>query len=549
MTGLLMISACFLAELVMTSPFTNSTVQCELQDTYQEVMAVTGEGLYLPCPNLKCSSELNASLISWFKNNSNGIQQIPVEETSRVHHHGAVLYILPLAINDTGRYITRWWYEHDKCDEYETDVVVYGEFHTDQLYRNFSEQTATVEMLCPVCENQEKNLTWYKDFHLIPGQTEEILRVRHTSKKDDGIYTCVCSWEHHGHTYKSSGSHQLQIVEPARSYPPRILSPPNNSIEFTDLGAELVLKCSVFFGTNVKDQLTILWVRNDTRLVGVKGYSYYTRKVNGTVVSVLTIRKVSKLDLHSVFRCLALDSRKWVQVFITLRSRESALPLVVMFLCLFLLFLLTVGITKWFTVDLVLFFRNFWVVWNKRDDGKVYDAYVVYQKDKMDEETEIILANFIGTVLPAVLEDKCGFKLFIQGRDDLPGEDCLVLTDARIQLSRRLIVVLTPGVCQGQKVMTPQDYAWHVGLHQVLVQQEMRAILIQLGGMSENSELPQGLQHLLWKTPLLRWDRGSPHAAQPASRFWKQVRYMMPVPAGPACQPRPRPPSPNFSQA
>ncbi|KAK1797519.1 hypothetical protein P4O66_000810 [Electrophorus voltai] len=337
---------------------------------------------------------MNASAISWFKNDSNGIQQIPAEESARVHYHGAILYILPLALNDTGRYITRWWYEYDKCDEFETDVVVYEEFHTDQLYGNFSEQTTTVEMLCPVCEKQEKNLTWYKDFHLIPGQTEWILRVRHTSKKDDGIYTCVCSWEHYGQTFKSSGSHQLQIV-----------------------------------------------------------------------------------------------------------------------------------------------------------DGKVYDAYVIYQKDNMDDETEKNLAHFISTVLPTVLEDKCGFKLFIHGRDDLPGEDSLELTDARMQLSRRLIVVLTPGVSKGQKVMTPKGYDWHVGLHQVLVQQEMSAILIQLGGMSKYSELPLGLQHLLWKTPPLRWDSGSPQAACPGSRFWKQVRYMMPVPTAAAYCPKSSSPRPNFSQA
>uniref|UniRef100_A0A4W4DV10 TIR domain-containing protein n=1 Tax=Electrophorus electricus TaxID=8005 RepID=A0A4W4DV10_ELEEL len=471
------------------------SVQCERQDIYH-VRVIAGEGLYLPCPHLQCSDEMNASAISWFKNDSNGIQQIPAEESARVHYHGAILYILPLALNDTGRYITRWWYEYDKCDEFETDVVVYEEFHTDQLYGNFSEQTTTVEMLCPVCEKQEKNLTWYKDFHLIPGQTEWILRVRHTSKKDDGIYTCVCSWEHYGQTFKSSGSHQLQIVEPAKRYPPKILSPRNNSID-----------------------------------------TLHEMEVNRTVLSVLNINKVSETDLHSVFRCIASDANKWVQVLITLKTRgtfQSVLPLVMMFLCMILLFLVTVGTMKWFAVDLVLCFRSFWIVWNKRDDGKVYDAYVIYQKDNMDDETEKNLAHFISTVLPTVLEDKCGFKLFIHGRDDLPGEDSLELTDARMQLSRRLIVVLTPGVSKGQKVMTPKGYDWHVGLHQVLVQQEMSAILIQLGGMSKYSELPLGLQHLLWKTPPLRWDSGSPQAACPGSRFWKQVRYMMPVPTAAA---------------
>lgn len=60
-------------------------------------------------------------------------------------------------------------------------------------------------------------------------------------------------------------------------------------------------------------------------------------------------------------------------------------------------------------------------------DGKVYDAYVIYQKDNVDEITGSKADYFVNKILPAVLEKDCGFKLYIDGRDDLPGEGAVEL--------------------------------------------------------------------------------------------------------------------------
>uniref|UniRef100_A0A8B9J912 Uncharacterized protein n=1 Tax=Astyanax mexicanus TaxID=7994 RepID=A0A8B9J912_ASTMX len=452
--------------------------------------AVEGEALYWPCPNSDCSEEAEHSLIQWFKNSSGTIQPITADERARVHHHGPVLYILPLTLNDSGLYITRW------------SLLTFLSF-----LLCFHSNSETVPITCPAYDNQTKSLTWYKDSHLIPNESKKILYLHNTQKKDEGMYTCVCTWEHHGRHYNTSGSIHLEIKGELHIIKQLI---PLVS------GSEVVLQCSVFFGINIKQYCFVDWLRNNAE------------NERDTFYSSLTISKVSEADLQSEFQCKAYNQNKWVNVIITLKTTGTYLLLVVTYLCTFLIVLLAAGTIKWFAVDLALLFRGLCFKLKKTEDGKVYDAYVIYQKDNVDEKT----ANFINRVLPAVLENSCGFKLYIHCRDDLPGEDCMEQVERVMKLCRRLIVVLTPGISQGQQLPTPHGYDWQVGLYQVLVQQEMSMILIQLGKMKDYSHLPLALQHHLQKTPPLKWSERSPHATSASSRFWKQVRYMMPaVPA------------------
>lgn len=56
-------------------------------------------------------------------------------------------------------------------------------------------------------------------------------------------------------------------------------------------------------------------------------------------------------------------------------------------------------------------------------DGKVYDAYVIYPRNQKESPEAISpVEYFVHQILPDVLENKCGYNLFIYGRDLLPGE-------------------------------------------------------------------------------------------------------------------------------
>lgn len=73
------------------------------------------------------------------------------------------------------------------------------------------------------------------------------------------------------------------------------------------------------------------------------------------------------------------------------------------------------------------------------------------------------------------------------------------LVQTKIQLSRKLLIILTPGASAEKSSDSPEAYDLQVGLHQALVQGETGVILIQLGQMQDYTHLPLGLQHLLCK--------------------------------------------------
>lgn len=54
------------------------------------------------------------------------------------------------------------WFGVSGCDEFVTEIVVYEKFHTDQLYRNFSEQISILPLECPVWQDVGESITWYK---------------------------------------------------------------------------------------------------------------------------------------------------------------------------------------------------------------------------------------------------------------------------------------------------------------------------------------------------------------------------------------------------
>uniref|UniRef100_A0A8B9HAG5 TIR domain-containing protein n=1 Tax=Astyanax mexicanus TaxID=7994 RepID=A0A8B9HAG5_ASTMX len=174
-------------------------------------------------------------------------------------------------------------------------------------------------------------------------------------------------------------------------------------------------------------------------------------------------------------------------------------------------------------------------------DGKLYDGYVSYSHGNYKS------MSFALKILPEILEDHLGYKLFISGRDELPGGAVHdVIADA-VKKCRRLIIVLGSrsstehlSLNNNERECYPplsdptqttnlnlDPYEWSVGLYDALVKGGLKIILVQVGGEVDEAQLPESLRYIRRTQGILRWKQD--YITKPSGRFWKQLRYRMPL--------------------
>ncbi|XP_029348793.1 interleukin-1 receptor type 1-like isoform X2 [Echeneis naucrates] len=525
---------CLVLVLVCTSECSETAEpECDVVDVFKHSF-LAGEAFLVPYSVFP--DDLDKNFI-WYKNNSK-VAYISSDKNASVHYDGGELIFLNLLLEDSGIYTARLLNSSSGvCQEFKTEIKVFNASernNSDLFYGKISAADQYLKVSCPhpltiTCERFGGNFSWYKDFSPLPANNHVTFLVENASKKDNGVYTCVCTWMYNHKVYNSSASRKLEVVERQKDACD-ILSP-SEPEQLAAEGSMIKLNCSVFCGTNA-DECEAKWYFQDEKDRYSQTTDLFTDSRTKNVISTatLTIDKVSAEDFSHPFT-------------------SSVKAMVIRTVCVLLFFVLAVVLIKFFIIDIVLFFRAYLPVHLNYKDPRLYDAYVVYQTQNMDKETEIMLSHFVTEALPSVLEKKCGYRLFIHGRDDIPGEDRLEMVEYTIKESKILMVILTPG--SGSKSETADrcptstdsdssvvgGFDWQVGLHQVLVQRDMKVILIQVGdtGPQGYTHLPPGLQHLIRKNAPLKWPNNSRGTAAWNSRFWKRVRYLMPATPAKKC--------------
>ncbi|NWI64179.1 ILRL2 protein, partial [Todus mexicanus] len=159
-------------------------------------------------------------------------------------------------------------------------------------------------------------------------------------------------------------------------------------------------------------------------------------------------------------------------------------------------------------------------------DGKVYDAYVLYATSS-GGRSFYRLETFVRRILPDVLEQQCGYNLFILGRDDLPGEAVVSVADETLKQSRRLMIVLgseTSSCCLLEDTSEQQ-----LAMYNALIRDEIQVILIEMDEIENYTSMPESIRYIKQKHGAIKWKGDfSEKSCSANTRFWKNVRYQMP---------------------
>ncbi|XP_039599888.1 interleukin-1 receptor type 1 isoform X2 [Polypterus senegalus] len=436
---------------------------------------------------LNCKACNGVHYVKWSRNSSL-IQELSSKEEERIHYNSTILWFLPAVLNDSAVYICI-------CSES-------AGFGSDEILRNNFELTVykkdvmnealqftrklispTSQITCPGLL-PDVNVTWYKwpkdttvlngykTFEKLPEKGPK-LYFHYPNRSNEALYTCIMSGVHHGKPFQLSRTVHAVLTAPSISLTPIIKSPNNETVE-VDLGSPKNIVCTVFFGFNSKDVSIVQWKLNGTSLKNHDDYILHEQRSEEENMTIhrltLTIKKVTEKHFNT-YKCCAANSEKWVQSFITLKPR----------------------------------------------DGKIYDAYITYAAENLQESFKKIVNRFVHEDLINVLEKTYGYKLFISGRDDLPGNDKAEDIGRNLQISRRLLIILTPSDCTNV-------YDQQVGLFNALLKDSMKVILIEMEGLSSYGELPESLIHIIQKRKPLKWKKKQ----SANSRFWKHLRYQMP---------------------
>ncbi|XP_055098914.1 interleukin-1 receptor-like 2 isoform X11 [Symphalangus syndactylus] len=374
-----------------------------------------------------------------------------------------------------------------------------------------------------------------QDCNEIKGERFTVLQTRlsvsNVSAEDRGNYACQAILTYSGKQYEVLNGITVSIKRAGYGGSvPKIIYPKNNSIE-VQLGTTLIVDCNI---TDTKDNTNLrCWRVNNTLVDDYYDESKRIREGVETHVSFrehnlytvnITFLEVKMEDYGLPFMCHAGVSTAYI--ILQLPAPDFRAYLIGGLIALVAVAVSVVYIYNIFKIDIVLWYRSAFHSTEAIEDGKLYDAYVLYPKPHKESQRHAVDALVL-KILPEVLERQCGYKLFIFGRDEFPGQAVANVIDENVKLCRRLIVIVVPESLGFGLLKNLSEE--QIAVYNALIQDGMKVILIELEKIEDYTVMPESIQYIKQKHGAIRWHGDFTEQSQCVkTKFWKTVRYHMP---------------------
>ncbi|XP_072477826.1 interleukin-1 receptor-like 1 [Notamacropus eugenii] len=505
--------------------------------------ALENEALIALCPR----SQKPGSQVYWTNFNSN--KNITTSQSNRIYSSGVQLKFLPTSLNDSGIYNCIIKSSSKAPFGGYVNVTIYPKPQAcvvpkDLLYIAASGTKISSIIHCPTIEryNGIAHVDWFKNCKALKGQhyfaKEDYLVIQNATTADSGDYTCKFIYSENGINYTVTASRPF-IFQGEGNYSmlPEITSPVYHHMLEVGLGTNVTIPCKACLGKGLQMINKVGWCIKEKDTINCIKNSRFHEENKATneplycKTVTLRIANLKREDLSLEFYCWALNEHgvkeHSLQIRIKTTRQQSTYYILAGFSTLLILIITLTIIVKVFWIDLILLWQEIAGPFKFRDDGKIYDAYVIYPRNyKNRTESANSMEYFVHHIMPEVLEKKCGYSLCIYGRDLLPGEDAASELVKCIQKSRRQIIILNPQVEHGEEFAYEQE----VALHCALMLNDSKVILIEIETTANTRELPDSLKHIIKKQGTIKWKGNHvTNNRSSNSSFWKHIQYLMPT--------------------
>ncbi|XP_078259231.1 interleukin-18 receptor 1-like [Rhinoraja longicauda] len=504
-------------------------------DKYETVVTTEGEHARLKCNLCNATTLLATSYfqvhgfnITWFKYIPEGGHEKLSGESARITYDGISLGFWPAFMNDTGKYfcsIFNGTYNVSSAGTY-LNVHKMERLCDGPFYKYIGIVGRFFSLSCPNLEDYncgKNNVTWLKDRKdkVHTGYTYTIQKVEETNA---GCYLCVLTLENGGVQYNVTRTVKL-CIEHIEPFIPKIVYPGKKEKIEVELGDKREIECKAVLGykdkdcmlywTSEYDHFEINATETDTRSITENNRVY--------LIKQLVFKRIKAEHLNQAFYCCLVcpETEMICSVILLEQDKHDTGRIFLLLFTTLALIIIGAVIYVRFKIYFALCIRDFTCKDETLQDSKEYDAYVLLLKSN----EALICAGgeyFALKLLPAILEQKFGYRLCIFERDVLPGAASADDIFSYINKSRTLIIILCADLMENESSM----YGLVSGLHQALVERLIKPILIEYNPIRDVTFLPHSLQLILKSNRTVKWTSES---LSHNSYFWKKIRYLMPA--------------------